>query len=308
MRYGWFIALAVSLAAWPALGRAQNAPAARPTPATAPATRPATRPATATAPSSSTTPPTQLDTAPIVRQISESALSAQGTTGTGFTSAGVRLTPGGSPGSATDSTFIPMSSLELGPAPDGPGIPPATSSTAPHTSGVATTQTSTEAGSATTPAQPTFTDPVLQKAATQFSVGQYHDCVDTLAGVVESGHCSVAARHLYIAGLVATNKLSTAGFEAVQGAKAEPKTFLTDKSVAAVLTANPDLPKHLRIVRESGETSTTLERGLLWALYQHLGLGNDSEASVTVTLLNVPPGDRTWYVPLQASLKSTSPK
>ncbi len=331
MRNDRFILLALVLAVMPAWAAAQTRPAT-------PASRPATAPATREAPPATTRPATTSDGrgAAVAPSPGQPGVNGSGL-GPAAVGNGTPVWPPPIPlGGATsplrlsaDPTFVPMSSLDLGNSPDLSGQNPSVPALAPSSAitpalpgsdvtvrhpGIGPEDSSqpgaVEPGAATQPSAASrpapaaaMTDPIVHKAAAQFSAAEYRKCIETLADVVDTGNPSMAARHLYIASLVATDKLSTAAYEAVRAARADPKAFLTDPTLGGLCRTNPDFAKHFQAVRDVGEKATGLEPGLLWALYQHLSTGRDSDAAVTLTLLRVPPEDRAWYTTLLASVR-----
>jgi hypothetical protein len=163
-------------------------------------------------------------------------------------------------------------------------------------------------GVATQPAaavatRPMSKDAVYLAAMQKFRDADYRGCIDDVKNTIEDGRASLEIRQLHIAALVATEQVSLAAFRAVQGAKAYPKTFFVDRLLAGVYRDQPDFVAHFESVKTFCKEPTTLEPGILLALYQQLQGADDTEVAVTLDLLHPKSEDRTWFGELLGTVK-----
>lgn len=150
-------------------------------------------------------------------------------------------------------------------------------------------------------------DPLYLEASTMFHDADYRGCMEKLRTALGSGvgtELSVESRQLYIAALVANNQLSLASFQAVQSAKVYPKTFFVVRPLAGLLRDHPDFADQYDRVKSYCKEPTTLEPGILWAMYQQLHGADDMEVRVTLDLLHPKEVDKVWYNDLLASVKT----
>lgn len=173
----------------------------------------------------------------------------------------------------------------------------------PSTTGVPETAATSPAKAAKAAEPAVSTDKLFTANAERFRRGEYRECMTELRDAARTEKLSPEAHQLYVASLVATGQMSSAAFQAVEGAKANPKTFFeAAKYMASVYQDQPDFKTHFEAVRKVGQNARTLEPGILWALYQKIEGEDEHAPVVTISLLRPGNADKGWFSTLRIPL------
>ncbi|MEI8195644.1 MAG: hypothetical protein WCI73_07025, partial [Phycisphaerae bacterium] len=124
-----------------------------------------------------------------------------------------------------------------------------------------------------------------------------------LRNVVRSGDASLECHQLYIAALVGDNQITQASYQAMIAAKAFPKTFFTAHPLETVYRRHLDLQAHFDAVKKFSKEPTSLQPGILWALYLQVKGADDTEVGVALDLMHPKEADREWFADLLATMK-----
>lgn len=223
---------------------------------------------------------------------------------------------GGTSSAGSKSNGTNGSTLMLAPKQDAaiPGfVPGMNMGNPPDISPSDTGQPALGGTSTTRPAAPSATatpefkskDPLFQPTAIKFGDADYKGCIEDLRNVVRSGQASVECHQLYIAALVGDNQITQASYQAMIAAKAFPKTFFTMHPLEPTYRHHFELQAHFEAVKNFSKESTTLQPGILWALYLQIKGADDTEVGVALDLLHPKEADREWFFEPVATMKKS---